>query len=381
MKSLSTAPSAIRGRLRSVAIATAAFTALLALTPAMGTAQDQGHVRLVAPATVQAPEKVPFTTQVSKTTKRVAFYVDGQRRWVDRSQRGRFSRTGYLSTAHMATGRHKLKVRARLRNGRVASSKRSLFIAKKSKVGNGRKATSTTAEPTPASDLLFNGAHISDFALNQSAPGAVTEVSDPAGSGATALKMTVSEKDVYPITPTENPRAQLLSPSIIDPGEEFWWGSKFFLPGDFPASVPDWLTVLEGPYGRPFAGPPPFHLEISGSEMRWQRNGTYDWDIPWRMPLVRDRWVNVLLHQRFGADGWVEMWIDGQPVTFFEAGSYNPGKVAPTQRLNMNTMDSSNNGGPNFAVIQNYRKAGMFDSVSLFHGPMLLGATRASVGG
>ena len=279
--------------------------------------------------------------------------------------------------AHSKLHHHgKLHHRSKLsRHGKVKLNRKLRRAKRRQSVHN---AIATT---TSSSNLLFSGTHIDDFALNQSAPGAITEVTDPAGSGATVLRMTASEQDVYPITPTENPRAQLLSPSIIDPGEEFWWRSKFFLPADFPTSVPDWLTVLEGPYGRPFAGSPPFHLEINGSELRWQRNSTYNWDIPWRMPMIRDRWVNVLLHQRFGTDGWVEMWIDGQPVTFFEAGSYNPGKVAPTQRLNMKTMDSSNNGGPNFAVIQNYRKAGMFDSVSLFHGPMLLGATRAAVGG
>ena len=44
-------------------------------------------------------------------------------------------------------------------------------------------------------------------------------------------------------------------------------------------------------------------------------------------------------------------------------------------------MDSSNDGGPNFAVIQSYREAGMLSSVSLYQGPMLIGETRASVEG
>ncbi|MGH3430190.1 MAG: hypothetical protein ACRDQZ_21920, partial [Mycobacteriales bacterium] len=103
--------------------------------------------------------------------------------------------------------------------------------------------------------------------------------------------------------------------------------------------------------------------------------------VPWQMPLVRGSWVNVLLHERFGTDGFVEMWIDGQQITFFSGGTYNPNKEAPTQRLAMKTMDHTNSGGPNFAVIQSYRKAGMFSSVSLFQGPMTLGTTRASVEG
>jgi Polysaccharide lyase len=248
-------------------------------------------------------------------------------------------------------------------------------------------APSSPAEAAPApspspgsgAGLLFRGARIRDFRLNQSAPGAVAEVPDPAGGSSQVLKMTVADTDVYPITPTADPRAQLLSPSIIDPGEEFWWSARFFLPSDFPSSVPGWLTVIEGPYGEPFDGTPPWHIEVNGSNLRWSRNSTYGWDVPWQVPLVRDRWVSVLVHERFAEDGWVEMWVDGQQVTFFAGGTYNPRHEAPTARLAMATRDRSNDGGPNFTVIQSYRKAGMFSSVSLFQGPMAIGATRASV--
>jgi hypothetical protein len=230
---------------------------------------------------------------------------------------------------------------------------------------------------TPAP--LFAGTKISDFAANQSAPGAITEVRSPTDESESALRMTVKNSDVYPLTPTENPRAQLLSPAIFSPGDEFWWHSKFFLPESFPDSVPGWLTVMEGPYGAPYAGTPPWHIEINGEGIRWQRNATYDWDIPWEMPLMKNQWVDVLLHCRFATDGWVEMWIDGEPITFFAGSVHNPNKVAPTRRLDMRTMDSSNDGGPNFAVIQSYRQVDTFESVTLDQGPMLIGETRASV--
>ena len=241
-----------------------------------------------------------------------------------------------------------------------------------------------TPAPTPpptssASDLLFRGTKIRDFHENQSAPGAVTEVPDPAGSGAQVFKMTVRNSDVYPLTPTADPRAQLTSPAIIDPGEEFWWSGKFYLPADFPSSIPGWLTVMEGPYGRPFDGTPPWHLELNGTTLRWQRNDTYNWDIPWQVPLTKNSWVNVMVHERFGDSGWVEMWINGTQVTFFGAGSYNPRHEPTGERLTMATRDHTNDESGNFTVIQSYRKAGMFDTVSLFQGPMAIGKTRASV--
>ena len=57
--------------------------------------------------------------------------------------------------------------------------------------------------------------------------GAITEVPDPLDGDATVLQMTVNNSDVYPVTPTEDPRAQLLSPDILEPGDEFWWNSEF----------------------------------------------------------------------------------------------------------------------------------------------------------
>jgi polysaccharide lyase-like protein len=228
-------------------------------------------------------------------------------------------------------------------------------------------------------DVLFYGDQVGDFAMNQSAPGAVSEVSDPAGTGQSVMEMTVRNSDVAPVTPTSDPRAQLLSPSIIDDGEEFWWSGRFFLPADFPSSVPGWLTVMEGPYGAPFDGTPPWHIEVNGDTIQWARNDTYDYDIPWQMPLVRNRWVDVVVHERFSQDGWVEMWIDGQQITFFEPGTYNPNDEPSGTRLSMATRDHSNDGGPNFTVIQSYRKAGMFSSVSLFQGPMSIGTTKAAV--
>lgn len=234
--------------------------------------------------------------------------------------------------------------------------------------------TSVIEEPTPPS-AIFTGAKIKDFAEIQAAPGAITEVADPLGSGQTVLKMTVSDKDVAPITPTENPRAQALSPDIIHSGDEFWLATKFLLPSDFPTSVPGWLSLI-AIYGPPFGGSGPWEVEVSGSNISWTRNRTYNFDTPWQMPIVRGRWINVLLHERFASNGFVEMWIDGQPVTFF------PGKSTAAQKLVMATMDSSNNGATgNAAKILNYRKVGMFPSITVYFGALRVGKTRASVAG
>jgi hypothetical protein len=245
-------------------------------------------------------------------------------------------------------------------------------------------APKPTPPPVPSEsgpNLIFSALHLSDFWLRQSAPGAITEAPDPAGSGETVFKLTVDDEDVYPVTPTENPRAEMLSPHTIEAGEEFWWSAKVFLPADFPASTPNFVTLLQGPYGEPWNGTPPFHIEVNGDVIKWQRNSTYDWDVPWQMPLARNRWVKFLIHERFGSDGWFEMWVDGQPVTFFGGGTFNPNGVVPTQHLAMQTMDRSNNAEPNSIYLMSYRKKGMFPSLTVYHGPLRIGKTRASVGG
>jgi hypothetical protein len=277
-------------------------------------------------------------------------------------------------------GSAKIGLAKRVDADRVAQQKRSKRKLRRAMVRNRRNVSDavsltgsrrrTAARPaTQPSDLLFDGSRIANFDELQAAPNAITEVPDPAGSGELSFQMNVSESDVYPVTPTENPRAQALSPPIIDAGDEFWLKTKFMLPEEMP-TIDGWMSLVSI-YGAPFNGSSPWQIEATEDELLWMRNETYDWDVPWRMPLVKGRWITVLLHERFGSDGFVEMWIDGQPVSFF----------GREQHLAMQTMDASNNEGANAAKIMQYREAGMFDSASVYFGALLVGKTRASVGG
>jgi Polysaccharide lyase len=255
---------------------------------------------------------------------------------------------------------------------RTMRSKRNRILRRSQHHGKVSKAVALASQTAPTArpaDLLFDGSHISDFDQIQAASGAITEVADPAGSGESSFQMTVDDNDVYPVTPTDNPRAQALSPPLIEPGDEIWLQTKFMLPSDMP-TVKGWMSLMQI-YGPPFNGSSPWEIDVAEHEILWQRNDTYDWDIPWRMPLVKGRWISVLLHERFATDGWVEMWIDGQQVSFFGSST----------RLSMQTMDPSNDGGPNSAKIMQYREAGMFASASVYFGPLKLGTTRESVGG
>lgn len=281
--------------------------------------------------------------------------------------------TTKLTMATMDSSNDKAANNVRLQQNRVKGDvSTSTVYFGPLKIGNTRDDVSSAS---------FIGRKISDFAANESASGAVTEVSDPLGSGETVLQMTVDDEDVYPVTPTENPRAQLLSPDTLAKGNEFWLSTKFLIPSAFP-SVPEWLALVSV-YGAPYDGPGPWVLEVADDELHWQRNGTYSWDIPWSVPLVKGSWTRVLLHMKLAESGagFVEMWIDNKRISFFNAATnpYNPLKIKETNSLAMSTMDASNNGAANSARISQYRELGQFDEGTLYFGPLRIGPERADV--
>jgi hypothetical protein len=213
--------------------------------------------------------------------------------------------------------------------------------------------------PTPQPDL-FNGSKISDFKVE-----AVREhVSETTIDGRACIRLEVHEGDVKPLTPTDNPRAQLLTPNLIKPGTEFWLATDLYIPQDFPF-VEDWLSLISI-YGAPFNGSSPWQIEIVGDKLQWMRNAGGRYAVPWSITCPKGRWVSVLHHERFASDGWVETWVDGN-------------LVCPKYALA--TVDASNNGAPNYAKIMHYRAKGQFDQASVYFTGLRLGTTRASVGG
>jgi hypothetical protein len=239
-----------------------------------------------------------------------------------------------------------------------------------------------TENGPPPSPPWFKATKIAAFPTNQSAPGAVTEVPDPHGGGRTVLALTVHNDDVAPVTPTENPRAQLLSPPIIHSGSEFWLATEVLIPRHFP-KVRSWLTLCSV-YGPPAAGSGPLDIALDqveghGEMLMLRRNGSYRYDIPWAVPVPRGRWVKIVWHERFATDGFVELWIDGKQVTFFKRSPYNPLGLEPTDRLKMATEDHSDDDGPNAAKIMQYRERGQFTVGTTYFAGLALGPTRSSV--
>jgi hypothetical protein len=236
--------------------------------------------------------------------------------------------------------------------------------------------------------LLFDGEHVGgeSFYLEVCRRERISEVPDPLGSGATVLDFDVLDTDVHGSptcqgsgTATENPRAMAITPGFIESGDEFWLRTEFLIPEGFP-SVPQWLTLVEI-FGPPFENDSPWHFQVDDDEFRFQRNATYEFDVPWNAPEVKGRWIELMTHERFGEQGFLEMWVDGKKVEFFATKLRNPRREPESERLEMATMDRSNDEGPNSVRIGQYRKAGMFDEGSIYYRFVKVGTTRESVGG
>jgi Polysaccharide lyase len=224
---------------------------------------------------------------------------------------------------------------------------------------------------TDRGNLLFNGSRLGKFSqIQDAAPDRMKLVRDPLGSGARVFKVTVKNSDVYPLTPTENPRAQAMSRGFIKPGMEFWLRHSVLFPIRFPSSIPGWLELMSI-YGPPFNGSSPVAMVLRHRSLVLARGQRYRYDAPWKMPIVKNRWIDIMIHERFGTDGWVDLYINGRRVTFSRH----------RLRLYMRTADSPNDGGPNHAKMSVYMQRGMFNSVTMYHSALRVGRTRASVGG
>lgn len=332
--------------------------------------QARPHVWVKSPrprATVEGSVPCHFVVRDRRGIRKVRFSLDGRHLNTRFSwpYNCRNSSAAGLDTRGLANGRHQMSLRAWNGAGRSRLVRYSFFVEQP---GQASTSNGGNRSSRPSGDLLFDGAHTFSFnSLQEAAPDRIQEVADPLGGPDRALRFRVRENDVYPLTPTDAPRAQALTSAFINPGMEFWVKDSFMLPSSFPSDIP-WVDLMEV-YGPPFNGSSPLALAVNSDEIMAKRNSTYGYDKPWSMPLVRNRWISYLLHERFGRDGWVELWIDGQRITFPNG----------EQRLYMATQDRSNNGGPNHVKIANYRSIGATPELTLFHKGFRVGRTRESV--
>ena len=224
--------------------------------------------------------------------------------------------------------------------------------------------------------VLFNGTTKAAWALNQSAAAdRITQLDGFDGLAGPVLRFTALDGDIAPATPTNNPRAQLVSPLLFYPGQVVWESWMMF----FPASVPyvsstQWLALWTPAYGAPFAGSPPTEFVVSGSRLELGRNAhaAVPWQPAWSMPVPRGRWTRFTVHFKFAANGWLALYVDGR------AQSLREGLGPTARRLAIALIDASNDAGPNASRIFVYYQQGAFPQVTVYYADFRIALTRAA---
>jgi hypothetical protein len=259
----------------------------------------------------------------------------------------------------------------------------------------------------PGGDILFNGCNPSYWQSNQSAAANRTVlINDPVtGAGDNTTQVTALDSDVAPATPTDNPRAQLVSPNnIITNGSTYWVSFEVYLPPGtvYPPSAPSgsgfpaggtngWILLNETGYGAPYNGSPPIALDVGNGNFTLQRGGgdpsVTPYQIVWQSPLVRGQWVRFTFHVLHSTSGWFELYMNDVAQGLYDGTSQvppstgNPNQVVNSDfeyQLPLDYADNSDNTGPWSAYEQVYYKEGSIASLTVDYKGFTVATTQAA---
>jgi hypothetical protein len=203
----------------------------------------------------------------------------------------------------------------------------------------------------------------------------------PPRQGQYAARFHVLDTDVAPCTSTENPRAEVETPeSLFKPGDERWEAWSMYLPSTLPAPLQNqgWFVFQED-YGAPWDGSPSigWNLDLVNNPKRFRmdRGEQYGHDQPGSASMILGHWVDFLVHKKFAntasGGGFIEVWVDGMPISFNASGCAN------CTRLMMQTMHSSQKSVGFY--LNAYRERGFFSSFDVYYDAVRIGTTRAAV--
>ena len=243
-----------------------------------------------------------------------------------------------------------------------------------------------TATPSPAGADVFSSSFwdgLSEFPYRYNTH-RISIVDDPRlGSARKVLRFRVYQSDSGL---TSNPRAQIETPYTFDRGEDRYMGFSVRLDSAFPTRLPSgaWVSFGSPAFGPPYAGASPVSLKVQnssvGSVVRFQRNDTYNHDIPWTGPRVADvrgRWLDFVIRIKLHGDpsiGFVELWMN-------KGSGWVKQSLHGRSRLYMRTYDSSNNGGTNNSRLALYYRRDIPGPLTLFHGPLRIASASSTAFG
>jgi hypothetical protein len=184
--------------------------------------------------------------------------------------------------------------------------------------------------------------------------------------GSRAVRLIAYNDDVEPCTPTENPRAQIVSPDLLEDGMDVWQGFSVAFPEDYP-SIEE--NVIQQDHGPPYSGSPPVAVETEGEDLIVTVDGGEE--TIWRTPIEPNRWYRIVLHKVISPQddgGIVELWVDGVRQTFTDG----------SQTYETFTAEQDGDGPMSF-YLANYRGRDTAEEVSVFFDDVRIGRTLMSV--
>jgi hypothetical protein len=207
----------------------------------------------------------------------------------------------------------------------------------------------------------------------------------PPRAGKYALQMHVLDTDVAPCTSNNDPRVELDSPDLFHVGDDRWEAWSLYLPTTNPAPActttntqcpyGTWVNIQED-YGAPFGGSPEIgwflNFNMTPFKFSMDRGADYNHDQPWLADMVTGQWIDYLVHKKFSntndGTGFVEAWINGNPITFSSCNCTH--LVTQTMLAGQTTIQ--------FYILQ-YRAVGMFPYFDTYVDEIRVGTTRDSV--
>jgi hypothetical protein len=206
--------------------------------------------------------------------------------------------------------------------------------------------------------------------IMSASPNRVTRVTSPVRSGQYALRLSVEDGDVAPLTATGNPRAQLSSRALQTEGNHTYIGWSTYFPSSFPRVIGRWFVFFQF-HGAPYSGSPRIAFGIRGSRLGLHRDEAFRFDSPWSVPLQRERWLDFVVGVKWSRDprvGYVELWFNGERQTFSNG----------EERLGMATIKKDQQAV--VTIPANYRARGTVPGrVTIVHDDIEIGNSYGSV--
>lgn len=239
-------------------------------------------------------------------------------------------------------------------------------------------------EMAPNGTVWFDGSSVRPWAFQAAARNRITEVRDPLAARGGALRFDARNSDVAPLTPTANPRAQLITPdNIIRRDVPFWESYEVLVPLGFPLARTDndtaatrehFLSLGSPIYGPPWNGTPSLSLHILKGSFVWMTNvhAPAGSKILWQERVRENRWIRFTWHVIPSSHGFAELYVNDKPVIVTYGGKTQEGVDLPV-------LDESNATGPWVSQLSVYYDLGQFAHITLFFKNFAVGATQRAV--